>query len=532
MTMRSMIRGLTAATALLLAGALPAEAQPRDRPLRLVANVGLQNLDPISSPSFVTRNFAYFVYDTLVSMDSKGEYKPQMLEGWTTSEDKLTWTFTLRPGLEFHDGAPVTAEDAVASLRRWGQRDAIGRRLMAATKALTATSPTVFVLELSQPFGGVIDALGKPSVHTPFIMQARFASATAPTAQVPEIIGSGPYLFSRSDWIPGERAFFRRNPRYVPRAEPADGLAGGKVVKIDRAELVTLPDIALRAAAITQGEVDYLEYAPIDYLPRFRRDRNLVIANPGGIAQIVGGVSINHHVPPFNNVLMRRAVQAAIDKGEVVAGHGLPDGMADTACVSIYLCGTRYASNAGAEFVPGRNIERARALLREAGYNNERIAILQPADSALINPMALVVIDNLKRAGFNLDVQASDWSSIAQRWVARAPVENGGWNLVPVIYTGFDMADPLSNVSVGYNCTDNQPWGYCIPAMTPVLQRFAAESDPAKRRELAIELQRLAHEHATFPLSGQFQAPAVWRAELRGVIDFGFPVLWNIERAR
>ncbi|WP_149537378.1 ABC transporter substrate-binding protein [Siccirubricoccus phaeus] len=528
MRIGSWLLGLTAA-GMLAGGAM---AQPQQRPLRVVVNVGLQNLDPIASPSFVTRNFAYLVYDTLVSMDSKGEYRPQMLQGWQVSEDRLTWTFTLRPGLEFSDGTPVTAEDAVASLRRWGQRDAIGRRLMAAAKALTATAPNVFVLELAQPFGGVIDALGKPSVHVPFIMPARLAGTTGPTTQVPEVVGSGPFLFNRSEWIPGERTPVRRNPRYVPRAEPADGLAGGKVVKLERAELVTLPDIALRAAAITQAEVDYLEYAPIDYLPRFRRDRNLVIANPGGIAHIVGGVSLNFNQPPFDNVLMRRAVQAAIDKAEVVAGHGLPDGMADSACVSIYLCGTRYASNAGADLVPGRNLDRARELLRQAGYNGERIAILQPADSALINPMALVVIDQLKRAGFNLDVQASDWSSIAQRWVGREPIDRGGWNIVPVIYTGFDMADPLSNVAVGYNCTDNQPWGYCVEAMKPVLAAFAAESDPAKRRALAAELQRLSHEYATFPLSGQFQAPAVWRAELRGVIDFGFPVLWNIERAR
>jgi peptide/nickel transport system substrate-binding protein len=142
------------------------------------------------------------------------------------------------------------------------------------------------------------------------------------------------------------------------------------------------------------------------------------------------------------------------------------------------------------------------------------------------------VIDRLKRAGFNLDVNTSDWSSIAQRWVAREPIERGGWNLVPVIYTGFDMADPLSNVGIGYNCTNNQPWGYCVPAMTPVLDAFAAESDPEKRKALAADLQRLAIENVTFPFDGQFQAPAVWRAELKGVIDFGFPVIWNIERTR
>jgi peptide/nickel transport system substrate-binding protein len=92
------------------------------------------------------------------------------------------------------------------------------------------------------------------------------------------------------------------------------------------------------------------------------------------------------------------------------------------------------------------------------------------------------------------------------------------------------MSDPLSNLGVGFNCTGNQPWGYCEAAMTPVIERFEAESDPARRRALAAELQRLAIGAATFPIAGQFQSPAVWRAELKGVIDFGFPVIWNIER--
>ncbi|OYW22010.1 MAG: ABC transporter substrate-binding protein, partial [Burkholderiales bacterium 12-64-5] len=123
-----------------------------------------------------------------------------------------------------------------------------------------------------------------------------------------------------------------------------------------------------------------------------------------------------------------------------------------------------------------------------------------------------------------------DWASIAQRWVQRQPLDQGGWNIVPVVYTGFDLANPLSNMGVGFNCTDNQPWGYCVPEMTPVLQQFEAESDPAKRREYAAQLQKISFENATFPIAGQFRSPAVWRRELKGVIDFGFPVIWNIEK--
>ena len=102
---------------------------------------------------------------------------------------------------------------------------------------------------------------------------------------------------------------------------------------------------------------------------------------------------------------------------------------------------------------------------------------------------------------------------------------------MPVIYTGFDLADPLSNVGIGYNCTNNQPWGYCVQAMNPVLDTLSSrKATRRKRKVLAAELQKLAIENVTFPMDGQFRSPAVWRAELKGVIDFGFPVMWNIER--
>jgi peptide/nickel transport system substrate-binding protein len=521
-------QALGAAGVTVLAG--PARAQGRAQPFRFVVNVGLQNLDPISSPSFVTRNFAYLVFDTLVAMDGQGEYRPQMLEGWEVSADKLTWTFRLRPGLAFHDGTPVTSEDVVASLKRWGGRDSLGRRLMAATADLSATDQRVFVLKLARPFGGVLEALGKPSVHVPFIMPARIANGTPPAQQVREIVGSGPFVFEREGWVPGERARFRRNTRYVPREEPANGLAGGKVARLEQVEMLTMSDPGLRVAALQTGEVDYLEYAPVDYLPRLRGNRAMTVAQAGGQAELMYCASLNHTLPPFDNVLMRRAVQQVLDRDEILAGVGFGPGLGQPDCASLFMCGAAYSSTAGSELVARPSLDRARELMRQAGYANERVVLLHPADSPLLNPYGLVMIDRMKRAGFNLDVQASDWATIAQRWVQRQPLDQGGWNIVPVVYTGFDLANPLSNMGVGFNCTDNQPWGYCDAALTPAIEAFEAESEPAKRKQLAGELQRLAFEAATFPIAGQFRSPAVWRSELRGVIDFGFPVIWNIEK--
>ncbi len=168
---------LTAGMAIAVAaGAPPLAAQQAERPLRLVMNTELQVIDPHVSPSYVTRTFGFMVFDTLVGMDSQGRFHPQMLENWQASDDRLTWTFRLRPGLEWHDGSPVTAEDCIASLRRWGTNDGLGRQLIAATRDMRVVDQNTFVLELSRPFSQVIEALGKPSPYVAFMMPARLAA--------------------------------------------------------------------------------------------------------------------------------------------------------------------------------------------------------------------------------------------------------------------------------------------------------------------------------------------------------------------
>ncbi|MBV1796595.1 hypothetical protein KSF81_05745 [Siccirubricoccus sp. G192] len=306
--------GALAALALLGAAA-PAAAQQQQQPLRLVMNTELQVLDPVFTPSVVTRTFGYMVWDTLVGVDSHGEAKPQMLESWQISDDRLTWTFKLRPGLEWHDGAPVTAEDCVLSIRRWGARDGLGRQLMAAARGLRVVDEKTFVLELARPFGQVLEALGKASTLVPFMMPARIAQ-TPPNQQIQEVVGSGPFLFRREEWRPGDRVVFHRNPRYRPREEPADGLAGGKQVHLERAEFVSIPDHSTKVAALQAGEIDYLERAPLDFIQPLRRDRRVVVTQGlGGGADLRGA-----DAQPYPAALQRRADPPRAAKGDPAAG--------------------------------------------------------------------------------------------------------------------------------------------------------------------------------------------------------------------
>src|SRR5499425_1458242 len=118
---------LLAAVAVLAASALGARAETT---LRAVMHSDLKIVDPIWTTAYITRNHGYMVYDTLFAMDEKGEIKPQMVDKYDVSADKLTYTFTLRDGLAWHDGAPVTAEDCVASIKRWAAKDSLGQKVM------------------------------------------------------------------------------------------------------------------------------------------------------------------------------------------------------------------------------------------------------------------------------------------------------------------------------------------------------------------------------------------------------------------
>src|SRR5690606_25490992 len=141
--------------------------------------------------------------------DANNEPQPQMVGDWQVSEDGLTYTFTLRDGLMWHDGQPVTAEDCVASIKRRGAKDGMGAALMEYTASLTAVDDKTVELELSQPIGFVIDALAKIDSNVPFMMPKRLAE-TDPNEQITEVIGSGPFRFVADEWVPGSKVVYEK----------------------------------------------------------------------------------------------------------------------------------------------------------------------------------------------------------------------------------------------------------------------------------------------------------------------------------
>ncbi len=516
-------RALWTAASLTLAVALSAAPARAQKTVTAVLESEVVTLDPHFTTAYITRTFDYLVFDTLFSADSQYKIHPQMVQGYTVSDDKLTWTFTLRDGLKWHDGGPVTPADCIASLKRWEPRDGMGRLLLAATDTMTVTGEKSFSIHLKEPFPLMLDALGKPSSIVPFMIPARLAQ-TPGDQKITEMDGSGPFIFRADLWRPGDSMVLDHNPNYVPRDEPADFLAGGKKVNIDRLVLKVIPDASTQAQALLAGEIDYLQYAPFDWIDRLKGDAKLKLIGFGGLQMFQGNYRVNAASGPFSDPAVRRVLWKLVDQDAVQEAVGIPDGDFVKSCPSFWMCNTPLSTDAGSS-AAHYSIADAKAALKQTGYKGEPVVILVAGDNGVTSAAGNVLADSLKQAGFTVDMQTMDWGTVLVR---RAKKE--GWSIFPVYSSGFDQGSPLTHFYVVNNCQDYAGWS-CDPRVTKLLPEFAKAATLDDQRRVAAEIQEAEYDSVPSVMWGQFTEPAAYNRRLTGLVESSIPVFWGVDRA-
>lgn len=491
--------------------------------LNAVLEAEIVTLDPHFTGAYISRTFGYMVYDTLFAPDSTGSMQPQMVGDWSVSDDKLTWRFTLRDGLAFHDGARVTADDVVASLRRWSTRNALGGRLFAVIASLEPTNATTFTLVLRAPYGLVLETLGTTLGPVPFIIPGRLA-ATPGSQQIKEVVGSGPFTYSSAAHQPGNHMLLRRNPGYVARPEPADFLAGGHVVNVDAVDFRIIPDGATAAAALQRGEVDYLQYVPFDLIPLLRKNSAIRVLNFTGAHMFTGQYRFNLIQKPFDDPAIRRVVLGLVDQQEVLDGLGLEPSAAQT-CPSFFICGSPYATpNPG--LPTNHSIVAARSALAKTNYANEPIVVMVASDIEVPRVASTILASRLSQAGFKVDVQVMDWATLLQRRMQRT-----GWSIYGVHALGLDLQSLLTNTAVNGNCLEAPSAGYlCDRTLTPLFEKFAQSPGLALQRETAGQIQAVVTEQAIGATFGQFAQPAAFRTNISNVAASAIPLFWNLQK--
>ncbi len=528
-----MLRPLTRRLALAAALAWPglAQAQPQPTPqntLRIVLINDLSSLDPVQSTAAFVRNHGFLVYDQLFALDSQGVARPQMVDTHEAAPDGLSHRFTLREGLAFHDGQPVRAADAVQSIRRWAERDVVGRALMAATASLDVVDDRTFTMRLSRPFALVTEALARPTASALFVMPERIARTPATTA-ITDATGSGPFVFQRDQWRVGDRAVYTRNAAYRPRPEPADGLAGGKRPLLERIEWLSLPDPATAAAALQRGEIDLIEQPSPDLIPTLERARDVrtMAINPVGF---MVWLRINHTQPPFDRPEARQALLHLVNQQDVLNAIGVRASEQVPYCPAYFFCGTPLESAAGAVGLRAANLDRARALLGQAGYDGRRIVFLNATDNHINNAATLTMAEAFRGAGLNMDVPAMDWATVTQRRNRREAQDAGGWNMFVTVANVLDGQNPLTNLYLASPCEGGLTGWPCDAALEALRRSWWEENDAAKRAEILQRVQARAYAVLPYINAGQFRALAAYRTNVVGLRPTIVPVFWGVEK--
>jgi peptide/nickel transport system substrate-binding protein len=517
----------------LIATALAAPAVSRvgraqsARVLKFIPQSDLATLDPMFTTASVTRCHGLLVFDTLYGMDNEYRANPQMVAGHVVSEDDTQWDLTLREGLRFHDGTPVLARDAVASIQRWWKRDAFGAVLASRTDEISAPSDSVIRFRLNKPFALLPDALAV-IISVPVIMPERLAR-TDPFRQVTEMIGSGPFRFRADERVPGSRVVYQRFDGYVPRSDgAAEFTSGPKVVHFDRVEWTVVPDPATAAGAMASGEFDWWENPALDLVPALKRSPNVTVTVQDHTSAN-GIMRFNQLFPPFDNPEIRRLVVSAVDQKafmEAVAG-GVPDLTLDH--VGVFVPGTDFASEAGLEKVGSvKDPSTLKGALTAAGYGGETIVVLAAADSPTQNALAQVGGDMLRRMGFNVDLQSLDWGTVQQRRASKEPVEKGGWHIFFTFQTSTQNITPAAATSLR---ADGNGWyGWPVdPTMEQLRAAWFDAPDLAARQRISRDIQTHFFRNPSFAPLGLYFQPTAYRNGLRDIRQ-GLPQFYGVRR--
>jgi peptide/nickel transport system substrate-binding protein len=528
---RSVLTAGVAAAALTSVGVphvARAQAKP-PRQARMVPHGDLNVLDPIWTTQNMAAYHGAMMYDTLFGIDGNFNPQPQMVGKTDISDDKRTYTFELRPGLKWHDGTAVTAKDCVASLRRWQVKDGAGTHLFARVADTPVVDDKTFRIVLKEPYGLLIEALAKTSTPVCYMMKAEIA-ATDPNTQITKHIGSGPFKFIESEYRPGSRVVYERNADYVPRNEPASGIAGGKVVKLDRVIWDIMPDAQTAASALTTGEIDFFEVPPIVILPT-------LTSAPGVKVEVfnkfgnVGYCRLNHLLPPFNNVLARRAAQLAINQEDIQrAAVGNPEYY--RTCGSNFTCDSPMGVEDGSDVLMlkapmAERQAKARELLKQSGYDGKPIVCLHATNIEVMNQSMLVIAQNLRQVGFDVQLASSDWGAVVTRRSNQNPVDQGGWNVFFTWGGGNATSNPIALSA--HAATGRKGWfGWPDNALTEQLRtEWSAAPTLEARREVARKLNRHMFDYVHDVKTGQWVGPVAYRADrLRGLIKVPEIIPW------
>jgi peptide/nickel transport system substrate-binding protein len=474
-----------------------AQETPRMGGVLKVASIGEPpTLDIPMSTATLVYEIMWHVNESLFTYDKSFTPVPLLADSWTLTDKGLKYTINLRKSVKFHNGKEMTSADVVPSLKRWGRVASVGRVLWKFVESVDAKDPYTVVISMKQPSSSLIYGLSEPHAA----IYPKESIEAAGEGQLKEFIGTGPFRFV--EHRPDRHIKLARFKDYNARSEPANGFGGKRTAYFDEILFLTVPETAVRLAGVETGEYHHAMFIKQDSYERIKNIPTLEsrIVKPRGWAVAV----MNHKSPLMSQTKLRQAFQAALDMEPIlVAGFGSRDFY--RLDPGVFFPEQPWHSTASAKLYNQHDKDKARRLLKEAGYAGQPIRWVTTREYEFMYKNALVAKQQLEEVGMTVDMQVVDWATLNNR--TEKP------DLWEVFSTGFVFsADPGSHVAL--RCTFNGWW--CNAEKERLLVELQGESDLKKRKAIIDRIQTVFYEDVGSVKLGDYFTLDVARRDLRG----------------
>jgi peptide/nickel transport system substrate-binding protein len=490
--------------------ALPGIAFAQSANLAMVGEP--QSLDPMASSADLVGTIMQHVYEPLYTFDETWALQPMLAAAMPEiSDGGKKYTIKLREGVKLHNGSDMTADDVVASLKRWMEMTPRGKAIAKGLAGIEAKDAATVEISLTAPNPALTAHLALPSAFAGIMAKGSIANPLT------EFVGTGPYKFKERK--ADQFVVLVKHDGYTPRSEAASGYAGKREAKIPELRFIPVPNANTRVEGTIAGQYQFADQLPVESFKKVSGAAGVKaeLTMPYGFPYI----PLNTKQGPFADVKLRQALQLALSDTEMLmAAFGDPKFFA--AAAEHFPKGSPFYSDAGTAAYDKADAAGAKKLLAEAKYDGTPIRILNSKQYDFHHRIALVLAENLKAAGFQVQLDVVDWATLVSRRADPAL-----WD-VYVTHSAF-LPEPMLSPP---QLSDDAPGWWKTPGKDAALSAFNGESDPVKRAALWAKVQQVVYEEVPYVRVGNFASLAGLSAKLKGYTSKPWPAFWNVELAQ
>jgi peptide/nickel transport system substrate-binding protein len=499
-----------AASLVALAPAVSAQEPVKGGTLNVAITGEPPTLDAHHSTAFITQSVGWHIYEGLFTLDKNYNAVPMLAESFEFDQGRNTYVIKIRPNVSFHDGSILSADDVIASIERWGRKSNYGRLMYKNVVEVHKTGDLTIEIQLKEPSPVVPMMLAFPNQQAAIYPQSVIKEFG--DNEIRSYIGTGPYRFA--EHVPDKHIRLVRFDKYAALGAEPNGMAGKRVAYLDELRLIPTPEVSVRLEGAQTGLYDVADQVSQDMLPMVEMYPTIEanITKPYWWTMAV----FNKKRAPFSDAKARQAFVLGVGNKEIMSAAFASEDFYRLDPGILFQEQAQWWTKADSGMYGKRDLDRAKALLKESGYDGKPIKWLTTREYDFMYKNALVATEQLKEVGFNIQLEVVDWATIVQQ-------RNN-----PEAYDIFSGATTFTPDPGVWPCFDaSWPGFWEDPVKDDLVRKMNAEMDQAERFKIWEKLQGHFWQQAPMAKFGDFFILGVKSTAVKNLDATPFPYYWN-----